>query len=532
MEDNGYKVLSLFDGMGCAQLAMMEAGLSVDRYVSYETDRYCNVALAHNFPWVEQRGDVFDADFTEFEGFDFLMGGSPCTYWSVAQSADRRETTASGQGWELFQQYVRALHEARPRWFIYENNKSMSKAIRDSISEAFGFEPVHIDSALVSAQHRQRLYWVGRREEDGTYSQVHVEQPADRGILLRDVLETGEAWQDKSYVLTTTYSAGVVHDTVDKHRRSMVAEPVGETVDGKSFALRAEYARQGTGPAKIEYTMKHHGHTKVAEFIEDTIRPSAMRQTGRRVGEDGHRKDNDKSIPHWQRLEVNKDSDKTNALTTVQKDNVVAVPIKSLEYNPPEDYDVVVTDRNIRATTAGPSGVGGTAQGYTVMLPDSKTNAMTAGHCGKSKVIEPVPMCVAQRGRYVGSRSRHSDGGPTEQHFESRGQKTNALTTVQKDNMVAMPIGAESAEATSNHIYEVTNGEIEIRGRRYPIKLHDGRYIIRKLTVRECMRLQTVPEWYDFSCVSNNQAYKMLGNGWTVEVIVHLIESIMGGEER
>lgn len=79
-------------------------------------------------------------------------------------------------------------------------------------------------------------------------------------------------------------------------------------------------------------------------------------------------------------------------------------------------------------------------------------------------------------------------------------------------------------------VYEVRNGEIEIRGRRYPIKLLDGKYVIRKLTVRECMRLQTVPEWYDFSCVSNNQAYKMLGNGWTVEVIVHLIESIMGGE--
>lgn len=429
---NGYRVLSLFDGMGCAHLAMQEAGLPISRYVSFEIDRFCNEVVAHNFPDAEQRGDVFDADFTEFEGFDLLMGGSPCTYWSVAQSADRREVTASGVGWELFQQYVRALREARPRWFIYENNKSMSRAIRDSISEAFGFGPVHIDSALVSAQHRQRLYWVGRREEDGTYSQVRVEQPTDRRILLRDVLETGGTWQDKSY------------------------------------PLRATYASQGASPGYVEFTMKHHDHTKAVE---------------------------------------------------------------PLEYRPPEDYDVVVTDRNIRATTAGPSGVSGTAQGYTVMLPDSKTNAMTAGQCHKSKVIEPVPMCVAQRGRYVGSGNKsHSDGGPTEQHFESRGQKTNALTTVQKDNMAAMPIGAESAKSTGNPIYEVTNGEIEIRGRKYPIKLLDGRYIIRKFTVRECMRLQTVPEWYDFSCVSKTQAYKMLGNGWTVQVIVHLLRSIMEGE--
>lgn len=374
----GYRVLSLFDGMGCAHLAMQGAGLQVERYVAFEVDRFCNEAVAHNFPDAERRGDVFDADFTEFEGFDFLMGGSPCTYWSVAQSADRRETTASGQGWELFRQYVRALHEAGPRWFIYENNKSMSRAIRDSISEAFGFEPVHIDSALVSAQHRQRLYWVGRREEDGTYSQVPVEQPADRGILLRDILESGEAWQDKSY------------------------------------PLRATYASQGASPGCVEFTLKHSGHSKAVE---------------------------------------------------------------PLRYDPPEDYNVVVTDRNIRATTVGPSGVSGTAQGYTVMLPESKTNAMTAGHCGKSKVMEPIQ------------------------------------------------------DEKLSPIYEVRNGEIEIRSHRYPIKLPDGRYIIRKLTVRECMRLQTVPEWYDFSCVSNTQAYKMLGNGWTVEVIVHLLRSIMEEEE-
>ena len=368
----GYRVLSLFDGMGCAHLAMQGAGLQVERYVAFEVDRFCNEAVAHNFPDAERRGDVFDADFTEFEGFDFLMGGSPCTYWSVAQSADRRETTASGAGWELFQQYVRALREARPRWFVYENNKSMSRAIRDSISAEFGFGPVHIDSALVSAQHRQRLYWVGRREEDGTYSQVHVEQPTDRGILLRDILETGIdlTGRDKSYVLTASYDGAVPWNTIERSQRSMVAEP--------------------------------------------------------------------------------------------------------LEYCPPEDYDVAVTDRNIRATTTGPSGVSGTAQGYTVMLPDSKANAMTAGQCHKSKVIEPL----------------------------------------QDDKL--------------SPVYEVRDGEIEIRGRRYPIKLHDGRYVIRKLTVRECMRLQTVPEWYDFSCVSKTQAYKMLGNGWTVQVIVHLLRSIMG----
>lgn len=407
----GYKVLSLFDGMGCAHLAMQAAGLPVGRYVSFEIDRFCNEAVAHNFPDAERRGDVFDADFTEFEGFDLLMGGSPCTYWSVAQSADRREVTASGVGWELFRQYVRALREARPRWFIYENNKSMSRAIRESISAEFGFEPVWINSALVSAQKRDRLYWVGRREEDGTYSKVPVEQPVDRGILLRDILETGVAWQDKSYPIRATYasqgaSPGCVEFTMKHSGHSKVAEPVGVTEDGKSFVLPATYYK-GSLP---EQTLTKRRRTLVAE-------PVATAPV--RVG------------------------------------------------GPP---------------TKDGSGVS-TSQSAGIYSTEGKSVTLQSG--------------------------QNTGGG--------RG----ALT-----GLYAVP-----APAASVPVYEVRNGEIEIRGSRYPIKLLDGRYIIRKLTVRECMRLQTVPEWYDFSCVSNTQAYKMLGNGWTVEVIVHLLRSIMEEEE-
>ena len=182
------KVLSLFDGMACGMLAMKSAGITVDRYVAFEIDTYAVKTSSHNFPMIEHRGDVFHADFTEFSGFDFLVGGSPCTYWSIAQK-NNRETEASGMGWELFSQYVRALREAQPMWFIYENNKSMSNAIRESITNTFGFEPICINSALVSAQNRQRLYWVGRRNPNGTYSRVKVDQPEDRGILLRDVLD-------------------------------------------------------------------------------------------------------------------------------------------------------------------------------------------------------------------------------------------------------------------------------------------------------------------------------------------------------
>lgn len=95
------KVLSLFDGMACGMIAMKCAGLEVERYVAYEIDKHAVKVSGHNFPMIEHRGDVFDADFTEFEGFDFLIGGSPCTYWSIAQNKDKRETEAHGIGWNL-----------------------------------------------------------------------------------------------------------------------------------------------------------------------------------------------------------------------------------------------------------------------------------------------------------------------------------------------------------------------------------------------------------------------------------------------
>ena len=119
-----------------------------------------------------------------------LIGGSPCTHWSIAQTKNR-ETEASGIGWELFLNYRIARDKYQPDFFLYENNKSMSPAIREQITEELGVEPVLINSALVSAQNRQRLYWAGKRNKEGTYSQVAVEQPAE---ACNEKPEKGTCW--------------------------------------------------------------------------------------------------------------------------------------------------------------------------------------------------------------------------------------------------------------------------------------------------------------------------------------------------
>lgn len=449
------KVLSLFDGMACGMLAMQAAGITVDRYVAFEIDKYAVQTSSHNFPMIEHRGDVFQADFTEFIGFDFLIGGSPCTYWSIAQK-NNRETEASGMGWELFSQYVRALREAHPMYFIYENNKSMSKAIRESITETFGFEPICINSSLVSAQNRQRLYWVGKRNLDGTYSRVNVDQPEDRGILLRDVLDGAFPYrctvEEKGFCLDSNYwkTPGSPETFLEgghaRANRSMAIEPIAEPfceTNGKAYALTATYWKGSPKDKIIEKNQRTH----VAE-------PVCVAQRGRYT-ESGIE----------QRYEAREDG-KTNVLTTVQKDNNICVPVRV-------------------GAMPRPNGELSKSQAFRVYSADGKSVNITAGVGGA--------------------------GGKT------------GLYAIPVEFDGDIPTKAISgADGKTYTVYAVKDGQITIKDKQYPIKLADGFYIIRKLTVSECKRLQTVPEWYEFP-VSDTQAYKMLGNGWTVLVIAHLI---------
>lgn len=173
------KVLSLFDGISCGMVALQRAGIPVERYVAYEIDENAIKISQKNWPQIEQNGDVFNADFTEYKGFNLLIGGSPCTYWSIAQKPGAREKTSSGLGWDLFSQYVRALKESGCRYFLYENNASMSPDIKHEITNHLGVEPIMIDSALMSAQSRKRLYWTNI---------PGVKEPADLGITVADIL--------------------------------------------------------------------------------------------------------------------------------------------------------------------------------------------------------------------------------------------------------------------------------------------------------------------------------------------------------
>ena len=190
-------VLSLFDGISCGMVAAERAGLKIDNYYAYEIDQNAIKISQKNYPSIIHCGNVFDGNFTQYNNIDLLLGGSPCTYWSVAQKANKRETISEGIGWELFKQYVRALTEAKPKYFLYENNKSMSNSIRDEITKYLGVAPILINSALVSAQNRNRYYWTN-------IPNVHL--PDDRGILLKNIIESGSVDREKSLCLTRRYA--------------------------------------------------------------------------------------------------------------------------------------------------------------------------------------------------------------------------------------------------------------------------------------------------------------------------------------
>lgn len=308
-----------------------------------------------------------------------LIGGSPCTHWSIAQTKNR-ETEASGIGWELFLNYRIARDKYKPDYFL-----------------------CHI-------------------ETNGKFGYMGVAVPVRIGEIENAATGTG-------------------YDTSKQYK---VYSP-----DAKATALCGNGG--GVGAKTGLYAV-----------------PVAGRAVGRRINKQGHRDDYNEAIPHFQYFEVNEEPQKTNCLTTVQKDNMIAVPVR-VGAMPNKDGEV------------------GTSQSRRIYSTDGKSVSLQArpnggGADGAATGLYAVPVIPDGKGQFV----------------------------------------IKAAGGKEILVYEVCGGQITIKGKTYPIKLADGFYIIRKLTVTECKRLQTVPDTYAFP-VSDTQAYKMLGNGWTVDVIAHIM---------
>ena len=192
-------VLSCFDGISCARVAIERAGFEIETYYASEIDKYAMQVAQKNYPDTIQLGSVTDIKSPRFGnlkniGIDILIGGSPCQDLSIAkQGREGLDGARSGLFWE----YLRIRDEVKPKYFILENVNSMPKEAKAIITKAVGVEPIMINASLVSAQNRKRLFWVGKLVGD-KYEQVDIELPEDKRIFLKDILE--EDVEEKYFV--------------------------------------------------------------------------------------------------------------------------------------------------------------------------------------------------------------------------------------------------------------------------------------------------------------------------------------------
>lgn len=221
------RVLSLFDGISCGQVALERAGIPVEVYYASEIDKYAIQVTQKNYPNTIQLGDINNVDFTQFVGkIDLIMGGSPCQDLSIAG----KRKGLSGERSGLFYKFVEAIDVIKPKYFLLENNYGMPQEAYEEMSKLMGCYPIMINSALVSAQTRKRFYWTNIGPQSFNlfaFPTVAMKQPEDKGIMLKDVLESRPPYQEKSYCLTSTeYKGSTFKDNLEKKRRTQVAEPV------------------------------------------------------------------------------------------------------------------------------------------------------------------------------------------------------------------------------------------------------------------------------------------------------------------
>jgi len=324
----------LFDGISCGRVALERAGIKVDTYYASEIDKYAIKITQKNYPDTIQLGDVNNIDFTQFIGkIDLLLGGSPCQDLSIAK---QNRQGLKGERSKLFWKYVEALNVIKPKWFIFENVASMKKEDKDIITKTLGVEPIMINSALVSAQQRKRLYWTNI---------PGIQQPKDKHIYLQDILESEYTDRLKSYCIDASYFKGTnLEQYLEKKRRQVVFDKpfkVGQfnsggqgdrvyAIEGKSVTLSANGGGRGAKTGLYLIPVQYDRKNKIGKELEKaiTLMASDWRGLNRNqkqnavvycVAQRGRYNDNGKIE---QKYELRFDGE-TNTLTIVQKDNMI-----------------------------------------------------------------------------------------------------------------------------------------------------------------------------------------------------------------
>jgi len=238
MKKGGIVVLSLFDGMSCGRIAFDRAGIKVKKYYASEIDKYAQIVSEKNYPDIIRLGDITKWREWKIEKPDIIIGGSPCQGFSFAGKGLNFNDPRSA----LFFTFVDILKHYKPKYFLLENVR-MKKEYQKVISDCLGVEPIEINSALVSAQNRWRLYWTNIKG---------VTQPADRGIFLKDIIEDANTEKLKAYCIDANYAKGASHTQYsEKSRRQLVKNT--RRFNEKSLSLTTNGNKTGSGVSVIPH---------------------------------------------------------------------------------------------------------------------------------------------------------------------------------------------------------------------------------------------------------------------------------------
>lgn len=430
-------VLSLFDGMSCGQQALNRSGFKIDKYFASEIDKYAIKVTMANYPETIQLGTVVNVNGYELPKIDLLIGGSPCQSFSFAGRRNGMTTKCEteiltlehylelkNEGFEfegqsyLFWEFMRLLNETKPKYFLLEN-VIMGEKWEKVLSRAIGVNGIHINSALVSAQNRKRIYWTNiGMQPAGLFGDLEsiIKQPKDKGILLKDVLE--------------------------------------ENVPEKYFLSEK----------MLEYLNKNSGKQK--------------------------------EIGNGWKFEPTEGNEKSKSITTkegmrIENNFIICHSGQKRSENRPS----INKDKNAGGT--GP-----------LSRTDGKTYCLD--HSSFANVIEIKDFATFNNKRLnktIEKNKENLDFGIVldSYNLEIHKDKCNALST---------------RTDASNQTYVVDKNEDILNVN--PIKKQSNySKKIRKLTPVECERLQTVKDNYT-NHVSDSQRYRMLGNGWTIDIICHI----------
>jgi site-specific DNA-cytosine methylase len=622
-------ILSLFDGMSCGQLAINRLGIKYDKYYAAEIDKYAIQVTMDNFPNTIQLGDVRNVKASDLPKIDLIMGGSPCQSFSFAgkqkgmATKDEQEVLSlehyldlksqeyefEGQSY-LFWEYMRLLNELKPKYFLLENVVMVEKWER-ILTRAIGVSPIKINSNLVSAQNRERLYWTNiGLQPSGLFGDLTstIPQPKDKKILLKDILQDNpkaicynNLQLIESIPVDEKYYIDLSEGQKDKfnklnvqtNKSGTLTEAIGR--GGSSDEYVSMLKRNAIITHTLEQMVSVRKHEVDIQKLQELLKNHRISASkiSEKLGvpktkvEHWFRKDDSFSIPEaslWLRLkeilgiltdefdaaimEFEEREGVYEKSNRVYDENGIAPTLtkatsdeKILVRTEPIDEKYFLSDKMIKGFEKHKDrhDEKGTGFGFKPKTKNDKGNSLRANgalcptdnmlidekYFLSDKMTKNMKVDVESEAKIVG-------------HSGSGGQKgliynTNAQIGALCASDYKQPKQVLHKEGEENLVKEIIGGDFRhdegfrwrqnfksgtlqtksgdgstksgislIKELEYNLNTQENRTIrIRRLTPLECERLQTVPDNYTKSA-SNSQRYKMLGNGWTIDVIAHI----------